>query len=158
MRRIYIWTHTYIINNIACTVAKKKTAWFIFMLNSPNSYVSCMLPLLLIKKLDENYKYFMSKYDIHVHEWHGDVNNIKCKKIKTKCTLNDEHLAIPTFRSWLWCMMLLIMNYYLVLSCILLICYMIYVSVEQLFNIHVVRVCIYINTHTYIWLCACTCM
>ena len=34
----------------------------------------------------------MFKYDLHVHEWHGDVNNIY-KKIKTKCTLNYEHLA-----------------------------------------------------------------
>ena len=41
--------------------------------------------------LNGNYTYLISKYDIHVHEWHGDVNNNN--KIKTKCTLNDEHLA-----------------------------------------------------------------
>ena len=64
MRRIYklnIRTHTYTINDIACTVKillHKKTRFIYSLSNSSNSYMSCILPHLLIKNtslLSENY-------------------------------------------------------------------------------------------------------
>ena len=42
--------------------------------------------------LRETFRYIINHIVIHVHEWYEDINSI-CKKIKTKCTLNDEYLA-----------------------------------------------------------------
>ena len=140
----------------------QKTARFIHsLLNSPNSYLSSILPHLLIKNtylLSENYKYLMYRYDIHVHEWHGDVNNV-CKKMETKCTLNDEHLAN------LCCVQKLIempdaSDYELLPRSVMInmlydtcISWAAIQQVSMLYMCVCVRVCVYIYacTHTYIY-------